>query len=109
MPRPEIRSELCDKIKKSGLNVYLGRIYKSGYESRYEFLDIKLADQAIEWFKDTFSENCNDISSKNQADIIRRPDPDSQMSEDIEEVKRQLEALLQPVWDPDNVDLYLRP
>ncbi len=76
MPRPEIRSELCDKIKKSGLNVYLGRIYKSGYESRYEFLDIKLADQAIEWFKDTFSENCNDISSKNQADIIRRPDPD---------------------------------
>ena len=108
MPRPEIQPELCDKIKKSGLNVYLGRIYKSRYESRYEFLDIKLAYQTIEWFKTTFFDNCNDILSKNQADIIRRPDPDSQMSEDIEEVKRQLEALLQPVWDPDNVDFYAK-
>jgi len=104
MPRPEIQPELCDKIKKSGLNVYLGRIY----ESRYEFLDIKLADQTIEWFKDTFFENCNDISSKNQDDIIRRPDNDSQMPGDIEEVRRQLEALLQPVWDPDNVDFYTK-
>jgi len=53
MSSPEIQSELCDEIKKSGLHVYLGRIYKSGYE----FLDIKLADQTIEWFKRTFSEN----------------------------------------------------
>ena len=104
MPSLEIQPELCDKIKKPGLNVYLGRIY----ESRYEFLDIKLADQTIEWFKQTFFENCNDISSKNQDDIMIRPDFDGQMPEDIEEVKRQLEALLQPVWDPDNVDFYAK-
>jgi len=104
MPSLEIQSKLCDKIKKSGLNVYLGRIYKSGYE----FLDIKLADQTIEWFKQTFFENCNDISSNNQADIIIRPDFDSQMPGDIKEVKRQLKALLQPVWDPDNVDFYTK-
>jgi len=102
MPSLKIQPELCDKIKKSGLNVYLGRIYKSGYE----FLDIKLADQTIEWFNQTFFKNCNDISSKNQDDIIRRPDVDSQTPEDTEEVKRQLNALLQPVWDPDNVNFY---
>jgi len=104
MPRPEIQSELCDEIKKSGLNVYLGRIYKSGYE----FLDIKLAEQTIKWFKRTFSENCTDILSKSRADIIIKPDYDGQMPEDIEEVRRQLKALLQPVWDPDDVGFYTK-
>jgi hypothetical protein len=104
MPRPEIQSELCDEIKKSGLNVYLGRIYKSGYE----FLDIKLAEQAIKRFEDIFSKNCTDILSKSRADIIIRPDYDGQMPEDIEEVRRQLKALLQPVWDPDDVGFYTK-
>jgi len=30
------------------------------------------------------------------------------MPEDIEEVRRQLKALLQPVWDPDDVNFYTK-
>ncbi|BFI75389.1 hypothetical protein [Sulfurisphaera ohwakuensis] len=97
-----VSEDVCNKISQASLNIYLGRIVKQSYD----FLDVGLADDAIDDFRKIFKQNCLSLSEEKIDNVIVRPDAKTQMENDVIEIKKQLKTFLSPIWDSMNVNFY---